>query len=127
MIFIPISVALLALTSGMLLLAKTRKENLGKFFKVISYFIIISSFLIMGLTIIGGFTRMLLRKMDHNGNSECTMHIQNRKPWMKEEFMHHEDLRGMERWHENRLQNENETDTLENHKHRQRSEEPEVK
>jgi len=45
MIFISISLTILALTGGMFLLAKSNKDNLGIFFKIIAYFIIIASFL----------------------------------------------------------------------------------
>lgn len=44
MIFTSISLTILALTGGMFLLAKTNKDNLGLFFKIIAYFIIITSF-----------------------------------------------------------------------------------
>jgi hypothetical protein len=64
--FIPISLALLALSAGMLLLAKTNKDNLGLFFKSISLFIIIGSFLVMGLAIVSGITRMML----HGGHEQ---------------------------------------------------------
>ena len=40
-----IALTLIALTGGMFLLAKTHKDNLGVFFKIIAYFIIIASFL----------------------------------------------------------------------------------
>src|ERR1700739_59307 len=45
MIFTSISLIILALTGGMFLLAKTNKDNLSLFFRIISYFIIIGSFL----------------------------------------------------------------------------------
>ncbi len=40
-----LSITLIAIVAGMLLLAKTQKDNLGTIYKVISYFVIISGFL----------------------------------------------------------------------------------
>jgi hypothetical protein len=48
MILIPASLTLIALAGGMFLLAKTNKDNLGIFFKIISLFIIIGSFMNFG-------------------------------------------------------------------------------
>lgn len=39
-----ISLTLIAIVAGMLLLAKTQKDNLGTIYKVISYFVIITAF-----------------------------------------------------------------------------------
>jgi ABC-type lipoprotein release transport system permease subunit len=113
MIFILIPLALLALTAGMFLLAKTRKENLGKFFKAISYFIIIASFLIMCLTLIGGFTRMLMHRMHHMENHERMMPMQHYMHDMRGRFSPHEEMRGMNRWSRmNKMQDGGERDTI---------------
>ena len=45
MILIATSLSLLAIVAGMHLLAKTKKEDLGKFFKYVSYFVIVVGFL----------------------------------------------------------------------------------
>lgn len=42
---IGLSLALLAIVAGMFLLAKTRAEALGKFFKFVSYTVIVAGFL----------------------------------------------------------------------------------
>ena len=42
---IGLSLTLIAIVAGMLLLAKTQKDNLGNIYKAISYFVIITSFL----------------------------------------------------------------------------------
>lgn len=42
-----VAALLLALTGGMFLLAKTKKDNLGTFFNVVSWFIIVLSFLVL--------------------------------------------------------------------------------
>ncbi len=42
---IGLSLTLIAIVAGMLLLAKTQKDNLGAIYKVISYFVIITAFL----------------------------------------------------------------------------------
>ena len=96
--FIPISLALLALSAGMFLLAKTNKEDLGKSFKVISYFIIICSFLVMALTVVCGFTRMILHKArghKHERRFHPGMYRMHRP------FFHHGGGYGrMERWND---------------------------
>lgn len=48
--FISVGLSLIALAAGMLLMAQTNKENLGIFFKIVSYFIIISSLLNLACT-----------------------------------------------------------------------------
>jgi len=45
MILVPVSITLLALSTGMFLLAKANKDNLGVFYKIVAYFIIVASFL----------------------------------------------------------------------------------
>ena len=98
MIFIPISLALLAFSTGMFLLAKTRKENLSRFFKAMSYFIIIVSFLIICLTFTGGFKSMLMCRIDNLENRECMMHMQEQMAWMRGRFSLHGEVGGMNRW-----------------------------
>ena len=97
MMLVSVSLALLAVTAGMFLLAKTRKEGLSIFFKAISYFIIIAGFLVICLGLIGGFTRMIMQKIHHSENHECRTH-QHHLPWMKEEFKHHEGMGRSGRW-----------------------------
>ena len=112
MIFIPI--ALLALAGGMFLLAKTRKEDLGRFFEFISYFIIIASFLIMSLAIIHCFTKILVRRACHLQNHECIMETQNQIPQIGKKFSHHEEMEGMNGCYKMRKDGKNDT-TIENH------------
>jgi Spy/CpxP family protein refolding chaperone len=99
MILISVSLALLAVTAGMFLLAKTRKESLGIFFKAISYFIIIAGFLIICLGLIGAFTRMIMRKTHPTENHECHTHHQ----YHKAAFKRHQRIG---RW--NKMQNSDE-------------------
>ena len=54
MILVSISLALIALLGGMFLLAKTQKDNLNLFFKVVAYFIIVVSFLSIGCIVLRG-------------------------------------------------------------------------
>ena len=68
MLLIATALSLLAITAGMFLLAKTKKEELGNLFKYASYFIITASFLC--LICIGA------RGMRHccmGGNEQCRM------------------------------------------------------
>lgn len=116
MIFIPISLALLAFSTGMFLLAKTRKENLSRFFKAISYLIIIASFLIICLTVIGGLKSILICRIDNLENRECMMHMQEQIAWMRGRFSLHGEIGGINSWNGMNLPpNGYERDSLENH------------
>lgn len=55
---IGLSLTLIAIVAGMLLLAKTQKENLGNIYKTISYFVIITSFLAFLAGVCGGICMM---------------------------------------------------------------------
>lgn len=122
--FMPISLALLALSAGMFLLAKTNKEDLGKFFKVISFFIIICSFLVMGLTIVRGYTKMILHQTKMQEGMFYPEHRMHR------EFFHHSrgnegSYERMNRWNngEDRMRGEeNEHHEFERHEHPEYSE-----
>lgn len=59
LILIAISVSLLVIVAGMLLLAKTRKEQLGKLFSAVSYTIVIAGLIILISAFCGGICRML--------------------------------------------------------------------
>jgi len=64
-----LAVSLLAILAGTLLLAKTKKEELGKFFTYISWFFVVVGFLLFAGFIAGGIC-----KMSHcckPGQSEC--------------------------------------------------------
>ena len=50
--------ALLTITAGMFLLAKTRNEGLGKFFKTTAYIVIIFGFLGLGASLVHMFCPM---------------------------------------------------------------------
>jgi len=82
--FIPVSLALLVLTAGMFLLAKTNKDNLGRFFKFISIFIIACSFLIMGLSLVRGFTKMILHKAQRQEQGFYREHRQHHRSFDRE-------------------------------------------
>ena len=49
--FVSLALLLMAIAGGMFLLAKTNKDNLGNFFRFVSWFIIVSGF--MGLLLCG--------------------------------------------------------------------------
>jgi Spy/CpxP family protein refolding chaperone len=117
--FIPISLALLTLSAGMFLLAKTNKEDLGKFFRVISFFIIISSFLVMGLTIVRGFTRMILHKAHMQERMAYPEHRMHYK-YFDHGYRNRGSYERMGRWNdeENRMPGEeNERHEFERHEH----------
>jgi hypothetical protein len=64
-----LAVSLLAILAGTLLLAKTKKEGLGKFFKYISWF-----FVVVGFVLFIGFLAGGICKMSHcckGGQNEC--------------------------------------------------------
>jgi hypothetical protein len=61
-------IALLTILAGTLLLSKTKKEELGKFFLLISRFFIIVGFTLFVLFIVGGIFRMAHHgKAGHRG------------------------------------------------------------
>jgi len=98
--FISISLALIALCAGMLLLAKTNKDNLGLFFKSISFFFIIGSFLVMILSAVFGFTRMMF----HHRHNEKRSHRHHKKHhkfhgghWQRNHYWNSEE--GAMSWH----------------------------
>jgi hypothetical protein len=65
-----LAVSLLAILAGTLLLAKTKKEELGKFFTYISWF-----FVVVGFILFVGFIAGGICKMSHCGkqcNTECS-------------------------------------------------------
>jgi hypothetical protein len=74
-----IALALLALTGGMFLLAKTKKDNLGLSFKIISYFIIIASFLNLACTAAHG-------AMKFYGRSYCNHEMMMHEKFMKDDM-----------------------------------------
>ncbi|MEI8046372.1 MAG: hypothetical protein WCI92_03255 [Bacteroidota bacterium] len=68
-----LAVSLLTILAGTLLLAKTKKEELGKFFKYISWF-----FLVVGFLVFIGFIAGGICKFSHGcmpGKSECRQEI----------------------------------------------------
>jgi hypothetical protein len=66
-----LSFTLLALVAGMFLLNKTRKDNLGGFFKFVSWFVIVASFVMMVYAISANCCRI----MKHHGmcGDKCCM------------------------------------------------------
>ena len=98
-----ISLALLVIVAGMFLLAKTSKDNLGKFFKIVSYFVIISGFLVIFCSITYGIVRMKMRheckscnrEMFMNRGCEMMMHrhfgFRGNDSDNETEFHHHHD------------------------------------
>lgn len=64
---ITICLALLVIVAGMFLLAKTRTELLGKFFKFVSYMVIILGFLCVVCCLIHCFC-----PMGHCGKGSCS-------------------------------------------------------
>ena len=56
-----VSFTLLALIAGMFLLAHTKKDNLGGFFKFISWFVIVSSIVMMVYAISANSCRLMMR------------------------------------------------------------------
>jgi predicted membrane protein len=65
MISISIGMSLIALSTGMFLLAKTNRDSLSLFFKIISYFIIVASFLNIGCAIIYGGIHSIYKHYHH--------------------------------------------------------------
>jgi hypothetical protein len=53
-----LALSLLAILAGTLLLAKTKKEELGKFFSYISWFFLVVGFLLFAGSIAGGICKM---------------------------------------------------------------------
>lgn len=79
-----LAVSLLAILAGTLLLAKTKKEELGKFFTYISWF-----FVVVGFILFIGFIAGGICKMSHcckAGKSECSqeMIIKDYHPGMRD-------------------------------------------
>ena len=58
-ILIAISVSLLVIVAGMLLLAKTQKEQLGKLFSFVSYTIVIVGIITLLFAFCGGFFKLM--------------------------------------------------------------------
>lgn len=77
-------IALLTILAGTLLLAKTKKEELGKFFLLISQFFIIIGFTLFVLFIVGGIFRMAHHgKAGHRGYRHEMM-MRHMRPGMHE-------------------------------------------
>lgn len=70
MLLIATSLSLLAIVAGMFLLAKSKTENLGNFFKYVSYFIVLVGFL--SLVCIAG--RGAMRMCGHGGGCGMNRH-----------------------------------------------------
>jgi hypothetical protein len=63
-----IAVLLLSLTAGTFLLAKTNKENLGVFYRVLAWFVIVLSILLIFFSIICVIIFGIEHKMKRHGN-----------------------------------------------------------
>lgn len=68
-----ISMTLIAIVAGMLLLAKTQKDNLGSIYKAVSYFVIITAFLGFLGGLCGGLCHLASGKGIHGGAEKCQM------------------------------------------------------
>ena len=68
MLLIATALSLLAITAGMFLLAKTKKEELGNFFKYASYFVVTAAFLCLVCISARGARHCCVGK-----NQECKM------------------------------------------------------
>src|SRR5260221_10294914 len=73
MLYISISITLFALLGGMYLLAKTKKEMLGKFFTWISYLIIVVSLLVLICQCTRGVMRMVYHNRGYYESENCCM------------------------------------------------------
>jgi ABC-type nickel/cobalt efflux system permease component RcnA len=85
------SISLMVITGGMFLLAKAKIEMLGKFFKVIAYFIIIVGFLNLGTT----FLHCVMRSY---GNYHFYSKM-NRYEQFKEKHSHSKKSCSWGHWH----------------------------
>ena len=78
---IAISLGLLAVVAGMFLLAKTKKEALGSFFKYVSYLVIFIGFLAVACAFSQGVCRMWCRSKqcsyDSRSAAACPMKMEN--------------------------------------------------
>jgi len=93
MFLISIALALLSLTGGMLLLAKTNKDALNVFFRIVSWFIIVSSF----LTMVCAGMQCLMKMYTKSFHYEMMMHHmpgkKERKMHMREAGMYHHGMK----------------------------------
>jgi hypothetical protein len=97
MMYISIAITLFALMAGMLLLAKTKKEGLGKFFSWISYIVIVISFLLLLCQLTHGIMRMTCcRSMQGNCmmDKESACPVGRCGPHGGNMMMHHGWMRG---------------------------------
>ena len=82
MILISLALMLLAVAAGMFLLAQTKKENLGNFFKYVAWIIIIAGFLGVACSV----TRSVCRMSGCSyGNKDCGSIKMNCGPMMQQE------------------------------------------
>ncbi len=87
---VAISFALLAIVAGMFLLAKTRKDNLGKCFSFMSWFVVFSGFIIILFAVSAGTCKYVHHhKMMCNKEMNCKF---DKKPCMMGDF---DGCRGM--------------------------------
>lgn len=72
-LLISVSLSMISLAGGMILLERTNKDNLGLFFRLISYFIIIVSFLALAFTALQGCMSMYGKSNWHKMRYEKMM------------------------------------------------------
>ncbi len=82
MILIAFTLSLLAIVAGMFLLAKTKSETLGKFFKFVSWFVIIMGFLCIVCL-----------------SMRCMKHCCSREEGHSDKCEHYKEMRGGEGRH----------------------------
>ncbi|MDP4266803.1 MAG: hypothetical protein Q8880_05160 [Bacteroidota bacterium] len=75
-----ICLSLLAVVAGMNLLNKTRKNNLGKFYRFVSWFVIVGSFVMILLAIEAGIFQYIMHRINGKEIEE--------KAFMHERYMH---------------------------------------
>jgi len=83
---IGIAVLLLSLTAGTFLLAKTKKEDLGTFYRVISWFVIVFSVLLIACSVIRCIVGRQHR-MNHNQGEMMRHRMMSEGMGMREHMM----------------------------------------
>jgi len=88
-----IAISLLAILAGTLLLAKTKKEELGKFFTYISWFFIVVGFLLFVAFVAGGICKMKHHCMGGEQGCQKEMMMKDCPPGMHGGACCPEDMR----------------------------------
>jgi len=83
MYYISVSVTLLTLLAAMYLFAKTNKEELGKFFKILMYIVVIAAFLLFLCQLSRGFRMMCSPKGECGPRMEMGMGMHHQGMMMK--------------------------------------------